>query len=111
MMVVFSLWNSTRQKPNVLGLRLTLQQGDESARRRIWEAATKAGSPFAPDPGGLSTDWPALFWKDILSTAEWEEYQDSLDVERLRSRLQEAWSAFKSNELPRIEEVIDQAFP
>ncbi len=109
--ILFSLWNSITQKPNMLGLRLTLGPADESVKRRIWEAATRAGSPFTPDPEGLSTDWPTLFWKDILSTAEWEDLEDSLDFERLRSRLQEAWSAFKSNELPRIKEVIDQAFP
>ena len=119
MMVLFSLWNSTREKPNMLGLRLALDPeiGDEGVRRRIWEAATRAGSPFTPDPKSLSTElglptkWPTLFWKDIVSTAEWEEYEDSLDFESLRSRLQEAWLAFKSNEVPRIKEVIDQALP
>ena len=112
MMVLFSFWNSTPQKPNMLGLRLALGKGDESVRRQIWEAAGRAGSPFTVGPeAALPTDdWTDLFWKDILNTAEWEEYEDSLDYESLRSRLQEAWSAFKSNELPRIKEVIEQAF-
>ena len=112
MMVLFSFWNSTPQKPNMLGLRLALGKGDESVRRQIWEAARRAGSPFTVDPAAAlpTDDWTDLFWKDILNTAEWEEYEDSLDYESLRSRLQEAWSAFKSNELPRIKEVIEQAF-
>ncbi len=106
MMVCFSFWNSPRDKPNTLGLRLTLGEGDESVRRGIWEAATRAGSPFTPDPDGLSTKWPALFWKDILTTADY----DDLDFEKVQSRVQEAWSAFKSNELPLISDLIDQVF-
>ena len=35
---------------------------------------------------------------------------DDLDFEGIQSRVQEAWSAFKSNELPLINNVIDQAF-
>jgi hypothetical protein len=45
-----------------------------------------------------------LFWKEILPTADY----DDPDFERIQARLQEEWSAFKSNELPLIREVIDQ---
>ncbi len=110
MIVLFEFFNSTPRNANSLGLRLTLGPGDQNVRRQIYEAATNTGSPFIQDPRGLSTKWVKLFWKEILPTAEWEEYEDSLDYESLRSRLQEAWSAFKSNELPRIKEVIEQAF-
>ena len=104
--ICFSFWNSSPSKPNMLGLRLSL---DETVSHRILEAATRAGSLFTPT---TATDGRTdLLWKEILSTAEWEEYEDSLDFERLRSRLQEAWSALKSNELTRIREVIDQVFP
>lgn len=111
MMVNFSFLNSVREKPNMLRLRLTLRQGDEDVRRRLWDAAVGAGSPFTPDPEGLPSDWPALFWKDIIGTAEWEDLEDSLDFERIQLRLQEVWSALKSNELPRMIEVIDRLFP
>lgn len=106
MIALFEFFNSSQWNPNSLGLRLTLGPGDEDVRRQIWEAATKGGSPFWPDARGLSTGWPGLFWKEILSAAD---YYD-LDLEAIQSRLQEAWSAFKSNELPRIKQVIDQLF-
>ncbi len=109
--LLFQFVNSTRWNPNSLFLRLTLAPGDEDMRRQIWEAATKAGSPFTEDERGLSSKYLRLFWKEVLGTGEWGEYEDSLDFERLRSRLHETWSEFKSNDLPRIKEVIDQALP
>jgi len=59
------------------------------------------------DERGLAAKWLRLFWKEIVSTADY----DDLDLEAIQSRVQEAWSAFKSNELPLIKDVIDQAFP
>jgi hypothetical protein len=106
MMLVFQFANSPRWNPNALGLRLTLGPGDESVRRQIWDAATKVGSPFTPDTRGLSSKWPGLFWKEILSTADY----DDLGFETIQSRVQEAWSAFKSSELPPMKEAIDQVF-
>ena len=107
MILLFEFWNSSRWNPNSLFLRLTLGPGDESVRRQIWEAATRAGSPFTLDERGLAAKWLGLFRKEILSGADY----DDLDLETIQSRVQEAWSAFKSNELPRIREVIDQVFP
>ena len=107
MMVLFQFQNSSQWNPNSLGLGLWVAPGDENVRRQIYEAATKAGSPFTPSPKGLHRRHQFLFWKEILQPADY----DDLDLEAIQSRLQEAWSAFKSNELPRIEEVIDQAFP
>ena len=108
-MLLFEFFNSSRWNPNSLSLRLTLGPGDESVRRQIWDTATatKAGSPLTPDRRRGFTKWAGLFWKEILSTADY----DVLDLEAIQSRLQEAWSAFKSNELPLIKEVIDQIFP
>jgi hypothetical protein len=103
--LLFEFFNSSRWNPNSLSLRLTLGPGDESVRRQIWDAATKAGSPLTPDQRGL-TKWAGLFWKEILSTADY----DDLDLEAIQSRLQEAWSAFKSSELPPMKEAIDQVF-
>ena len=104
-MLLFEFWNSSRWNPNSLSLRLTLGPGDESVSvtRQIWDAATKAGSPLTPDQRGL-TKWAGLFWKEILSTADY----DDPGFDKVQSRLQEAWSAFKSNELPLIKDVIDQ---
>lgn len=104
MILLFEFWNSSQWNPDSLALRLTLGPGDEDVRRRIYEAAAEAGSPFIEDHRGLSTRYLKLFWKDLLSTAD---YQDA-DLETLQSRVQDAWSGFKSSELPRIREVIDQ---
>jgi len=103
-MLLFEFWNSSRWNPNSLSLRLTLGPGDENVRSQIYEAATKTGSPFTPSPKGLSDKWVNLFWKEILSSADYND----LDFEGIQSRVQEAWSAFKSNELPLIKDVIDQ---
>ena len=102
-LLLFEFWNN----PNWLGFGLTLGPGVENVRRQIYEAATKAGSPFTLGPKGLSTKFVYLFSKEILPTAHY----DDLDFEKVQSRVQEAWSTFKSNELPRIREVIDQVFP
>ena len=102
-LLLFEFWNN----PNWLGFGLTLGPGDENVRRQIYEAATKAGSPFTLGTKGLAEKWLKVFSKEILSSADY----DDLDLEAIQSRLQEAWSAFKSDELPRIREVIDQAFP
>ena len=104
MIVLFQFANSSQWNPNSLGLDLNIGPGDENVRRQIYEAATKAGSPFTPSPNGLSKKWVPLFWKEILPTADY----DDPDFERIQARLQEEWSAFKSNELPLIREVIDQ---
>jgi hypothetical protein len=106
MMVLFQFQNSSQWNPNSLGLGLWVGPGDENVRRQIYEAATKAGSPFTPNPKGLSDEWVGLFWKEILNAAVYDDL--ALDFERIQARLQEEWSAFKSNELPRIKEVIDQ---
>jgi hypothetical protein len=107
MMVLFQFQNSSQWNPNSLGLGLWVGPGDENVRRQIYEAATKAGSPFTPSPKVLSGKWVNLFWKEILSSADYND----LDLEAIQSRLQEAWSAFKSNELPLMIKLIDQAFP
>jgi len=104
MMVLFQFQNSSQWNPNSLGLGLWVGPGDENVRRQIYEAATKAGSPFTPSPKVLSGKWVNLFWKEILHPDDY----DDLDFEGIQSRLQEAWSAFKSNELPLIKDVIDQ---
>ena len=104
MMVLFEFDNSPSWKPNALGLGLWIGPGDEKVRRQIYEAATRAGSPFTPNPKGLSVKWVSLFWKDILSPTDYGH----LDLEAIQSRLQEAWSAFKSNELPFMNDAIDQ---
>ena len=106
MMILFEFANSSHYNANSLGLALMLGPGDENVRRKIYDAATKTGSPLKPDPKGLSKKWVPLFWKEILSTADY----DDLDFEGIQSRVQEAWSAFKSNELPLINNAIDQAF-
>jgi len=105
--LLFEFFNSTSWYPNALALALTLGPGDENVRRQIYEAAEKTGSPFTPSPKGLHRTHQFLFWKEILQPAD---YDDS-DFETIQARVQEAWSAFKSNELPRIEDVIDQVFP
>ena len=97
-------FNSSQFNPNSLAIGLTLRPGDENVRRQIYEAATKTGSPLKPDPKGLSKKWVNLFWKEILHPDDY----DDLDFEGIQSRLQEAWSAFKSNEFPLIKDVIDQ---
>ena len=99
-LLLFEFWNN----PNWLGFGLTLGPGDENVRRQIYEAATKAGSPFTLGPKGLSTKFVYLFSKEILPTADY----DDPDFDKVQSRVQEAWSAFKSNELPLIKDVIDQ---
>ena len=105
-LLLFEFFNSSQWNPNSLGLKLTLGPGDENVRRKIYEAAAKAGSPFQPDPKGLAGKWVKLFWKEILHPDPY----DDLDFEGIQSRVQEEWSAFKSNELPLINNVIDQAF-
>jgi hypothetical protein len=50
-----------------------------------------------------------LFWKEILNAAVYDDLD--LDFEWIQARLQEEWSAFKSNELPLMINLIDQAFP
>lgn len=107
MIVLFQFANSSQWNPNSLGLDLHIGPGDENVRRQIYEAATKAGSPFTPSPNGLADKWVPLFWKEILPTADY----DDPDFEKIQSRVQEAWSAFKSNELPLMINLIDQAFP
>ncbi len=107
MIVLFEFVNSSRWNPNSLGLSLHIGPGDENVRRQIYEAATKARSPFKPSPKGLSDKWVNLFWKEILPTADYED----IDFDKLRSRVQEAWSAFKSNELPLMKRTIDEVFP
>jgi len=107
MILLFEFWNSSRWNPNSLGLKLTLGPGDEGVRRQIYEVTTQAGRPFTLGTKGLAEKWLKVFSKEILSSADY----DDLDLEAIQSRLQEAWSAFKSDELPRIREVIDQAFP
>jgi len=102
-LLLFEFWNN----PNWLGFGLTLGPGDQDVRRQIYEAARKMGSPFTLPPKGLSGKWVNLFGKEILPTADY----DDLDFERIQSRVQEAWSAFKSNELPLMINLIDQAFP
>ena len=105
-LLLFEFFISSQWNPNSLALRLTLGPGDENVRRRIHEAATKAGSPLEPDPRGLSTKWVKLLWKEILQPADY----DDLDFEEIESRLHKEWSAFKSNELPVIIDLIDQVF-
>jgi len=105
--LLFEFFNSASWVTNGLALALTLGPGDEDVRRRIYEAAEKIGSPFTPSPTGLRKKHQFLFWKEILSTAD---YDDS-DFETIQARLQEEWSAFKSNELPLMINLIDQAFP
>ncbi|HLA82184.1 MAG TPA: hypothetical protein VJP78_11310, partial [Thermoleophilia bacterium] len=107
MILLFEFWNSSRWNPNSLGLKLTLGPGDEGVRRQIYEVTTQAGRPFTLGTKGLAEKWLKVFSKEILSSADY----DDLDLEAIQSRLQEAWSAFKSNELPRIREVIDRVFP
>ena len=100
-------FNSSQFNPNSLAIGLTLGPGDENVRRQIYEGATKTGGPLKPDPKGLSRKWVNLFWKDILHPADYED----LNLEEIRSRVQEEWSTFKSNVLPLINDVIDQVFP
>ena len=107
MILLFEFWNSSRWNPNSLGLKLTLGPGDESVRRQIYEVTTQAGRPFTLGTRGLAEKWLKVFSKEILSSADY----DDLDLEAIQSRLQEAWSAFKSDELPLIKDVIDQVFP
>ncbi|MDP2948319.1 MAG: PD-(D/E)XK nuclease family protein [Chloroflexota bacterium] len=102
-LLLFQFWNN----PNWLGLGLMLGPGDENVRRQIYEAARKMGSPFTLGPKGSSTKFVWLFSKEILPTADY----DDLDFEKIQARVQEAWSAFKSNELPLMINLIDQAFP
>jgi hypothetical protein len=102
-LLLFEFWNN----PNWLGFGLTLGPGDQDVRRQIYEAARKTGSPFTPPPKGVSTKYVYLFSKEILNAADY----DDLDFEGIQSRLQEAWSAFKSNVLPLMINLIDQAFP
>jgi len=105
--LLFEFFNSTSWVyANALALALTLGPGDENVRRQIYEAAEKTGSPFTPSPKGLHRRHQFLFWKEILQPADY----DDLDLEAIQSRLQEAWSAFKSDDLPRIKQVIDQLF-
>ena len=105
-MLYLQFFNSSQWNPNSLAIALTLGPGDEYVRRQIYDAAMKTRSPFQPDPRGLSTKWPKLFWKEILPTADY----DDLDFEGIQSRVQEEWSAFKSNELPLIKDLIDRVF-
>jgi hypothetical protein len=106
--VLFEFFNSSQWNPNSLGLKLTLGPGDENVRRQIYEAATKAGSPFKPSQKGLAGKWVQLFWmKDILDPDDY----DDLDFEEIQSRVQEEWSAFRSNEFPVIKDLIDRVFP
>ena len=105
-LLLFEFFNSSQWNPNSLAIALTLGPGDENVRRQIYDAAMKTRSPFQPDPRGLSTKWPKLFWKEILPTADY----DDLDFEGIQSRVQEEWSAFKSNELPLIKDLIDRVF-
>jgi len=109
MMVLFQFMNSSQWNPNSLGFGLLVGPGDENVRRQIYEAAEKTGSPFTPNPNGLSDKWMRLFWKEILNAAVYDDLD--LDFEWIQARLQEAWSAFKSNELPLMINLIDQAFP
>ena len=108
MMVLFQFQNSSQWNPNSLGLGLWVAPGDENVRRQIYEAATKMGSPFTPNPKDFY-GWVGLFWKEILNAAVYDDL--ALDFERIQARLQEEWSAFKSNELPLMTNLIDQAFP
>ena len=105
-LLFFEFLNSSQWNPNSLGLKLTLGPGDENVRRQIYEAATKAGSPFQPSRKGLAGKWVQLFWKDILRPADY----DDLDLEEIQSRLKEEWSAFESSELPLIRDVIERVF-
>ena len=105
--LLFEFFNSTSWNANALALALTLGPGDENVRRQIYEAAEKTGSPFTPSPKGLQRRHQFLFWKEILQPAD---YDDS-DFETIQARVQEAWSAFKSNELPLMINLIDQALP
>jgi hypothetical protein len=91
---------------NSLGLALTLGQGDQGIRRQIYDAARMAGDPFTPPQEELPNKWVVLFWKEILGPADY----DTLDFERIRSRVREAWEALESNELPLLENAIDQVF-
>jgi hypothetical protein len=109
MMVLFQFVNSIQWNPNSLGLALWVGPGEENVRRQIYEAAEKTGSPFTPNPNGLSDKWMRLFWKEILNAAVYDDLD--LDFEWIQARLQEEWSAFKSNELPLMINLIDQAFP
>jgi hypothetical protein len=104
--LLFEFFNSVSWHANALALALTLGPGDEGVRRRIYEAAEKTGSPFRASPKGLHRRHQLLFWKEVLSTAEYDE----LDLEAIQSRLREAWSEFKSEDLPPIKEAIDQLF-
>jgi hypothetical protein len=106
MQLLFQFQNSSPWNRNSLALGLWVGPGDENVRRRTYETAAEAGSPFTPNPKGLSVGWAHLFWKEILSTAD---YGDP-DLEAVQSRVEEAWSEFKSNELPRIKQAIDQLF-
>jgi hypothetical protein len=106
-MLNLEFFNSSQFNPNSLAIGLTLRPGDENVRRQIYEGATKPGSPLKPDPKGLSRKWVNLFWKEILHPADY----DDLNFERIRARLQEAWSAFKSNELALTTNLVNQVFP
>jgi hypothetical protein len=109
MMVLVQFMNSSQWNPSSLRFNLLVGPGDENVRRQIYEAATKAGSPFTPSPKFVSGKWVNLFWKEILNAAVYDDLD--LDFEWIQARLQEEWSAFKSNELPLMTNLIDQTFP
>lgn len=97
-LVLFEFLND----PKVLRLKLIIGPGEPSLRSKIFDLARTRKDLFQPSPTKLYDRWTTIMSHRILDVDQLE----TADWEAIRSQIEQRWSEFTRDLLPRIEKAL-----
>ena len=97
-MLLFELLNV----PRGVSLNLYIGPGPEGIRQQVFDLARSGGPPFKLTGKGLYKKWNSLYQRQFVGT----DVLADADASDLEERVQKAWSAFVTNDLPVLKSTL-----